>query len=181
MPDQEGCDDLSLRQGEPVHVPEVPGPPQGLRDSSLGGAHGSVLGQRLGRVVQRHTQERESPPNGVSHEGQGNKRYCLMDRAEIQSYSSSLSPRVSHSRRGRKRVPGLNEGSLKHKQALSEKRPAVHSTKITVVDKSGNDITEESYRNRTKYLIGLSKDQSGIWLAESQTQLSVGECSTEQK
>ena len=41
------------------------------------------------------------------------------------------------------------------------------STKITVVDKSGNDITEESYRNRTKYLIGLSKDQSGIWLAES--------------
>ena len=55
------------------------------------------------------------------------------------------------------------------------------STKITVVDKSGNDITEESYRNRTKYLIGLSKDQSGIWLAESQTQLSVGECSTEQK
>ena len=55
------------------------------------------------------------------------------------------------------------------------------STKITVVDESGNDITEESYRNRTKYLIGLSKDQSGIWLAESQTQLSVGECSTEQK
>ena len=55
------------------------------------------------------------------------------------------------------------------------------STKITVVDKNGNDITEESYRNRTKYLISLSKDQSGIWLAESQTQLSVGECSTEQK
>ena len=48
-------------------------------------------------VVQRHAQERESPPNGVSHEGQGNKRYCLMDRTEIQSYSSSLSPRVSHS------------------------------------------------------------------------------------
>ena len=48
MPGQEGRDDLSLRQGEPVHVPEVPGPPQGLRDSSLGGAHGGVLGQRLG-------------------------------------------------------------------------------------------------------------------------------------
>ena len=55
------------------------------------------------------------------------------------------------------------------------------STKLTVVDKNGNDVTEESYRNRTKYLISLSKDQSGIWLAESQTQLSVGECSTEQK
>ncbi|OLO58935.1 transposase family protein [Actinomyces oris] len=48
-----------------------------------------------------------------------------MDRTEIQSYSSSLSPRISHSRRGRKRFPGLNEGSLKHKQALSEKHPAV--------------------------------------------------------
>ena len=84
-------------------------------------------------VVQRHTQERESPPNGVSHEGQGNKRYCLMDRAEIQSYSSSLSPRVSHSRRGRTRFPGLNEGSLKHKQALSEKRPAVHSQEMVVL------------------------------------------------
>ena len=84
-------------------------------------------------VVQRHAQERESPPNGVSHEGQGNKRYCLMDRAEIQSYSSSLSPRVSHSRRGRTRFPGLNEGSLKHKQALSEKHPAVHSPEMVVL------------------------------------------------
>ena len=40
MPDQEGCDDLSLRQGEPVHVPGVPGSPQGLWYSSLCGAYG---------------------------------------------------------------------------------------------------------------------------------------------
>ena len=54
-----------------------------------------------------------------------------MDRAEIQSCPPSLSPRVSHSRRGRKRVPGPEEGSLKHKQALSEKHPAVHIDTIT--------------------------------------------------
>ena len=50
-----------------------------------------------------------------------------MDRAEIQSCSPSLSPRVSHPERGRTRFPGLNEGSLKHKQALSEKHLAVQS------------------------------------------------------
>ena len=76
-------------------------------------------------VVQRHAQERESPPNGVSHEGQSDQGHCLMDRAEIQSCPPSLSPRVSHSRRGRKRFPGPKEDSLKHKQALSEKHPTV--------------------------------------------------------
>ena len=50
-----------------------------------------------------------------------------MDRAEIQSCSPSLSPRVSHPERSRTRFPGLNEGSLKHKQALSEKHLAVHT------------------------------------------------------
>ena len=39
-----GCDGLSLRQGEPVHVSEVLGSSQGLWDSSLGGAHGGVAG-----------------------------------------------------------------------------------------------------------------------------------------
>jgi len=48
-----------------------------------------------------------------------------MDRAEIQSCPPSLSPRVSHPERSRTRTPELNEGSLKHKRALSEKRPAV--------------------------------------------------------
>ena len=53
-----------------------------------------------------------------------------MDRAEIQSCSPSLSPRVSHPERSRTRFPGLNEGSLKHKQALSEKHLAVHRDAI---------------------------------------------------
>ena len=44
-------------RGEPVHVPEVPGSPQLLWHSPLGRAYGGVLGQRLGRVVQRHAQE----------------------------------------------------------------------------------------------------------------------------
>ena len=41
-----------------------------------------------------------------------------------ESYSSSLSPRVSHSRRGRKRVPGPEEGSLKHKTSSVRKTPS---------------------------------------------------------
>ena len=40
-----------------------------------------------------------------------------------ESYSSSLSPRVSHSRRGRTRFLEPEEGSLKHKQTLPEKTP----------------------------------------------------------
>ena len=88
-------------------------------------------------VVQRHAQERESPPNGVSHEGQGNKRYCLMDRAEIQSCPPSLSPRVSHPERGRTRFPGPEEGSLKHKQALSEKHLADHPRITSLTSQTG--------------------------------------------
>ena len=38
MPCRGGCDDLSLGQGKSVHVSEVPGSPQGLRDSTLGRA-----------------------------------------------------------------------------------------------------------------------------------------------
>ncbi|BDF98056.1 hypothetical protein AoKodu_03570 [Actinomyces oris K20] len=54
-----------------------------------------------------------------------------MDRAEIQSYSSSLSPRVSHSRRGRKRVPGPEEGSLKHKTSTVRKTPSSPNKGLT--------------------------------------------------
>ena len=46
----------SDRGGEPVHVPEVPGSPQVLWYSPVSGAHGSVLGQCVGRVVQRCAQ-----------------------------------------------------------------------------------------------------------------------------
>lgn len=70
------------------------------------------------------TLKNESVPDGIPNEGQGDERYCLVDRAEIQSYSSSLSPRVSHSRRGRKRVPGPEEGSLKHKTSTVRKTPS---------------------------------------------------------
>ena len=42
-----------------------------------------------------------------------------------EPYSSSLSPGMPHPERARKRVPGPEEGSLKHKQAPSEKHPAV--------------------------------------------------------
>ena len=77
-------------------------------------------------VVQCHAQELESPPDGVSHEGQGDQGYCLMDRADIQSCPPSLSPGIPHPERGRTRAPGPEEDSLKHKQALTEKHPAVH-------------------------------------------------------
>ena len=51
-------------------------------------------------VVQRYAQERESPPNGIPNEGQGNERYCSWIELRYESYSSSLSPRIPHSRRG---------------------------------------------------------------------------------
>ena len=44
MPGRGGCDGLSLRQGEPIHVSEVLGSSQGLWDSSLGGTYGGVAG-----------------------------------------------------------------------------------------------------------------------------------------
>ena len=46
-----------------------------------------------------------------------------------EPYSSSLSPGMPHPERGRTRAPGLNEDSLKHKQAPSEKHPAVQTSK----------------------------------------------------
>lgn len=47
-----------------------------------------------------------------------------MDRAEIQSCSPSLSPRIPHPERGRTRAPGLNKGSLKHKTSTVRKTPS---------------------------------------------------------
>ena len=43
---------MFLGQGKPVHVSEVPEPPQILWDSSAGGAYGGRLEQCLGGVVQ---------------------------------------------------------------------------------------------------------------------------------
>ena len=50
-----------------------------------------------------------------------------MDRADIQSCPPSPSPGIPRPERGRTRFPGFNEGSLKHKQALSEKHLTVHT------------------------------------------------------
>ena len=41
--------------------------------------------------------------NGVPHETQGHQRYCLVDRADIQSDTSSLGARVPDAQRGRTR------------------------------------------------------------------------------
>ena len=41
--------------------------------------------------------------NGVPHETQGHQRYCLVDRADIQSDASSLGARVPDAQRGRTR------------------------------------------------------------------------------
>ena len=50
-----------------------------------------------------------------------------MDRADIQSCPPSPSPGIPRPERSRTRFPGFNEGSLKHKQALSEKHLTVHT------------------------------------------------------
>ena len=49
-------------------------------------------------------------------------------------------------------------------------------TKMTLVDGNGNDVTREAAQDTTEYLIALVKDDSGTWLAESETKLSVNEC-----
>ena len=48
-PIEKGATIFPLRPGRPVHVAEVPGPHQGLRNSALGGAHGGVTGWVRGR------------------------------------------------------------------------------------------------------------------------------------
>ena len=53
-------------------------------------------------------------------------------------------------------------------------------TKMTLVDKNGNDVTKKTSQTRNEYLISLSKDESEAWLAESETKLSVDECNTKE-
>ena len=91
------------RPRQPVHLRAVRQAPERLRHSSFGGQDRGVLGQCLGGVVQCDPEERKSPPNGVPHETQGHQRYCLVDRADIQSDASSLGARVPDAQRGRTR------------------------------------------------------------------------------
>ena len=56
-PIERGVTTFHSDRGSSVHVSEVPGPSQGLRNSPLGGTYGGVLGQCVGRVIQRHAQE----------------------------------------------------------------------------------------------------------------------------
>ncbi|WP_243859093.1 hypothetical protein [Actinomyces sp. ZJ308] len=51
-------------------------------------------------------------------------------------------------------------------------------TKRTVVDFDGNDITKKEKQTKNEYLITLAKNDSGTWLAESQTTVSVNQCDT---
>ena len=50
-PAREGCDGLSLRPGQSVHVAEVSGPPEVLWYPSVRGAYGGVLGQCVGGII----------------------------------------------------------------------------------------------------------------------------------
>ena len=79
-------------------------------------------------VVQRYAQERESPPNGVSHEGQSDERYCLVDRPEIQSCPPPLDPRVCTPDEAERELLDLKKAACNTKQALSEKHLAAHSS-----------------------------------------------------
>lgn len=45
LPAECRTDDIPLRQGKPVRLPEFPRSPQGVRDTSFCGAHGGVLGR----------------------------------------------------------------------------------------------------------------------------------------
>ena len=60
VPGRQGRDSLSLGPGEPVHVSEVPGPPEVLWYPPVRGTDRSVLGGCVGGILQRHAQERES-------------------------------------------------------------------------------------------------------------------------
>lgn len=59
-PVEKGVTVFPLQPGKSVHVSEVPGPPEDLWYPPVRGAYGGVLGQCVGGILQRHTQERKS-------------------------------------------------------------------------------------------------------------------------
>lgn len=91
--------------------------------ASVGALRG-VLGQRLGRVLQRHAQERESAPDGLPHPQESHERYCLMDRADLQAHPAALSTGKPYTQRGRARAPGTPESSLTHTTTTVRRTPS---------------------------------------------------------
>ncbi|WP_373887328.1 DDE-type integrase/transposase/recombinase [Actinomyces bowdenii] len=83
IPHHPRLDDLPLRQGIPVHIGEILQAPGRLRHSPLDRQDRSVLGGRLGGVLQREDQEREGTPHGLPQPQEGHQRYCLIDRAGL--------------------------------------------------------------------------------------------------
>ncbi len=124
MPGRGGCDGLSLGQGKSVHVSKIPGSPQGLWDSSLGGAHGGVTGWVRGRSHSMPRSRMKESTEWCTPRKTRRSRILPHDRAEIQSCPPSLSPGISHPERSRTRAPELNEGSLKHKTSTVRKTPS---------------------------------------------------------
>ena len=125
MPDQEGCDDLSLRQGGSQYTSQKfldHLKSYGIRPSvgRTGVCWDNAWAESFNATLKNERVYRMVYPT---------KEKAMNDIASwielrCESYSPSLSPRVSHSRRGRKRVPGPEEGSLKHKTSTVRKTPS---------------------------------------------------------
>ena len=70
-----------------------------VRYPRFSGSDRCVLGQYLGRIVQRHAEERTDTPHGVPHTRARHQECHVLDRADIQSQTASLRARLSHPER----------------------------------------------------------------------------------
>ena len=72
-PHQKNVTIFHTRPGQSVHLTAIRPAPGAPQDPPLRRPHGSVLGQRLGRIIQRHPEERTRPPHGAPHTRKGHQ------------------------------------------------------------------------------------------------------------
>ena len=128
-PHQKNVTIFHTRPGRPVHLAAIRPAPGAPQDPPLGRPHGSVLGQRLGRIIQRHPEERTRPPHGAPHTRKGHQLLLPRgSRPTLQSHATPLNARLPHPQRGRTRAEKPQTRSLRPPKTTVRETP---STPIT--------------------------------------------------
>ena len=162
-PHQKNVTIFHTRPGQPVHLTAIRPAPGAPQDPPLRRPHGSVLGQRLGRIIQRHPEERTRPPHGVPHTRKGHQLLLPRgSRPTLQSHAAPLNARLPHPQRGRTRAEKPETRSLRPPKTTVRETPSTPG-----FQGKGTQVRDWSVRAATGGMAGMRACSRSVMAAMS--------------